>query len=205
MFGLQSVPMSEAGTFDRAYYQRFYLDPKTRVLDRAQVKKLGNFACSYVSYLDLSVRRVLDMGCGVGHWKAVVRKHFPQAAYQGVEFSSYLCERYGWEQGSVVDYREKTPFDFVICQGVLPYLDARAAKQAIANLGALCRGALYLEAVTQEDWDQGVVDKRRTDRNMQFHPARFYRRALDPHFISLGGGVWLSRAARVPTYALERA
>ncbi len=197
--------MTAAGIFDRAYYERFYLDPKTRVNDRAQVKKLGDFACSYLQYLDVPVRRVLDMGCGVGHWKSVVRKRFPDALYQGVEYSEYLCKRYGWEQGSVLDYRAKTVFDFVICQGVLPYLSARAAKESIDNLGALCRGVLYLEAVTQEDWDEGVVDRRRTDRSMQFRPARFYRKALAPHFVSIGGGLWLSRSARVPTYALERA
>jgi len=191
--------------FDRAYYRRFYEDPKTRVSDAAQVAKLGDFVCSYLEYLELPVRRILDVGCGVGHWRGVLRRHFPSARYQGVEFSAYLCERYGWEQGSVVDYRAKQPFDLVVCQGVLPYLDAKSAKAAMDNLGTLCRGALYLEAVTQEDWDEGVLDKRRTDNGMQLRPARFYRRGLAEHFVPMGGGVWLSRRARVPTYALERA
>jgi SAM-dependent methyltransferase len=196
---------ASSAIFDRAYYERFYLDPKTRVSDRAQVERLGEFVCSYLSYLELAPRRVLDLGCGVGHWRAIVQRRFPSVRYQGVEYSAYLCELYGWEQGSVVDYRSKQPFDLVICQGVLPYLSAGDARRAIDNLGALCRGALYLEAVTREDWDEGVVDKRRTDRSMQLRPARFYRRALAPHFVALGGGVWLSRRARVPTYALEHA
>ncbi|MFT3928298.1 MAG: class I SAM-dependent methyltransferase [Myxococcales bacterium] len=191
-------------SFDRAYYERFYEDPKTRVSDRAQVAKLGDFVCSYLSYLELPVRRMLDVGCGVGHWQSTLRRHFPSARYQGVEYSQYLCERYGWEQGSVVDYRAKQPFDLVICQGVLPYLDARAAKAAIDNLGSLCRGALYVEAVTKEDWDDGILDKRRTDRSMQLRPARFYRRALSAHFQAIGGGLWLSNRARVALYALER-
>jgi len=191
-------------TFDRAYYQRFYEDPKTRVNDRAQVAKLADFVCSYLHYLELPVRRMLDVGCGVGHWQSLLRRQFPSARYQGVEFSAYLCERYGWEQGSVVDYQAKQPFDLVICQGVLPYLGARDAKAALDNLGALCRGALYVEAVTKEDWDDGVLDKRRTDRSMQLRPARFYRRALSAHFTPLGGGLWLSKRARVPVYALER-
>jgi SAM-dependent methyltransferase len=192
-------------TFDRAYYARFYENPKTRVIDKAQVAKLGDFVFGYLSYLDLPLRRVLDMGCGVGHWRSQVARHAPSARYIGVEYSEYLCERHGWERGSVTDFRSRQPFDFVICQGVLPYLDARNAKLAISNLGALCRGVLYLEAVTKEDWDDGVVDKRRTDRAMQLRPARFYRRALAEHFVALGGGLFLSQRARVPTYALERA
>jgi hypothetical protein len=192
-------------SFDRAYYERFYLDPKTRVSDGAQIARLSDFVCSYLAYLDLPVRRVLDMGCGIGLWQPVMRRHFPSARYQGVEYSAYLCERYGWDQGSVVDYKSKQPFDLVICQGVLPYLDAKAAKAAIENLGSLCRGALYLEAVTKEDWDDGIVDKRRTDRAMQLRPASFYRRALTKHFVSLGGGLWLSHRSKAAVYALEKA
>lgn len=191
--------------FDRHYYERFYLDPKTRVTDRAAIDRLGDFACSYLQYWALPVARVLDVGCGIGLWRSVVARHFPSATYQGLEVSEYLCEQYGWQRGSVVDYRAKARFDFVICQGVLPYLDARAAKRAIDNLGALCRGALYLEAITKEDWESGIIDKRRTDGSMKLRSAGWYRRALVPHFTHVGGGIWLSKRSKVAIYALERA
>ncbi len=191
--------------FDRQYYQRFYRNPKTRVSDRAALDRLGDFVCSYLRYLPVPVTRVLDLGCGLGLWRQVVARHFPRARYRGVEISEYLCEHYGWERGSVADYRSKTPFDLVICQGVLPYLQRGAATRAIANLGALCRGALYLEAVTRDDWDGGVIDERRTDRAMLLRSAAWYRRALAPHFLAVGGGVWLSRRSQVAVYALERA
>jgi SAM-dependent methyltransferase len=189
--------------FDRAYYERFYHNKNTRVLDRAQLDRLGDFVCSYLRYLDASPQRVLDLGCGIGLWQAVIARHFPRAAYQGVEYSAYLCERYGFEQGSVLDYQARESFDFVICQGVLPYLGARDVRKAVANLATLCRGVLYLEAVTKEDWDEGIIDKRRTDRAMQFHPAALYRRALARHFRCLGGGLWLSLRSALPVYALE--
>jgi trans-aconitate methyltransferase len=189
--------------FDRKYYDRFYLDPKTRVVDRAAIERLGAFVCSYLRYLELPVANVLDLGCGIGLWRDVLRAELPSARYQGVEYSSYLCEKFGWEQGSVVDYRSKSRFDLVVCQGVLPYLDARAAKTAIENLAKLCRGALYLEAVTREDWDDGVVDKRKTDRAMQLRSAAFYRRALAGHFVALGGGLFAAKRAKVALYALE--
>jgi predicted TPR repeat methyltransferase len=190
--------------FDRAYYERFYHSKGTRVQDREQVDRLADFVCSYLRYLELPVRRVLDLGCGIGLWRPAMERHFPRARYQGVEYSAYLCETYGWEQGSVVDYAAREPFDLIICQGVLPYLSAADVKRAAANLGRLCRGALYLEAVTREDWEGGVLDKRRTDRAMNFHPARLYRRALGASFQPIGGGLWLSERAQASLYELEK-
>ena len=191
--------------FDRRYYERFYLDPKTRVTDPTAIARLGDFVCTYLQYLPIEVSRALDLGCGIGHWRDVLRRHFPAASYQGVEVSDYLCEQFGWQRGSVVDYRSKARFDLVICQGVLPYLGAREAKRAIENLAALCRGALYLEAITSDDYESGVIDKRRTDASMQLRRAAWYRRALAPHFVAAGGGVWVAKRAKVALYALEQA
>jgi trans-aconitate methyltransferase len=190
--------------FDSNYYRRFYRDPKTRVTDKRSAERLGNFVCSYLRYLELPLARALDLGCGLGHWKAVVKRHYPRARYQGVEYSEYLCEQYGWEQGSVVDYRSKKPFDFVICQGVLPYLNKADAKRAIENLADLCAGALYLEAITRDDLDAGIIDTKRTDGSMQLRPGSFYRRALAPYFTAVGGGVWLSKRAAPVLYHLEQ-
>lgn len=197
-------------TFDEAYYQRFYFDKKTSVVDPAHMERLGAFVCSYLTYLRVPVLRVLDVGCGIGLWKGIVERHFPAARYKGVEFSPYLCERFGWERGSVVDYRARDaagrpaePFDFVICQGVLPYLDVADLKKALANLGALCRGALYLEAVSREDFERDIVDEDLTDGRVFRHRAALYRSGLAPYFLELGGGLWLSRQAEVPLFTLE--
>jgi SAM-dependent methyltransferase len=198
--------LARAGArFDRAYYARFYENPRTRVTDRAQVQRLAGFVAGYLAYLGVGVRRVLDLGCGMGLWREPLARAFPAARYQGVELSAYLCERFGWTQGSVVDFSAKRPFDLVVCQGVLPYLGAGEARRALANLARLCRGALYLEAVTSDDLRAGVIDRQRTDAGMQLRSRAFYMRALAPHFVPVGGGVFVARAARVPLYALERA
>ena len=189
--------------FDEAYYERFYFDKKTSVADPGHVERLGAFVCSYLQYLRVPVARVLDVGCGIGLWRDVVARHFPLATFQGVEYSEYLCELFGWERGSVVDYRASAPFDLVICQGVLPYLSADDAKAAMANLGRLCQGALYVEAVTREDWELGILDEGLTDARMFRHRAQLYRRGLGSHFSEVGGGVWLSENAEVPLFALE--
>ncbi|HEY2256924.1 MAG TPA: class I SAM-dependent methyltransferase [Variovorax sp.] len=192
-----------AATFDEAYYRRYYFNKKTRVVDPQHVERLGAFVCAYLRYLRVPVRRVLDVGCGIGLWRGIVARHFPQAGYHGVEFSEYLCGRYGWERGSVVDYQAGKPFDFVICQGVLPYLGVAGLKQALRNLGTLSQGALYVEAVTREDFERDIVDEDLTDPRIFRHRAEMYRRGLSEHFQEMGGGLWLSRHAEVPVFSLE--
>ena len=194
---------ASATIFDEAYYQRFYFDKKTSVVDPAHVDRLGAFVGAYLQYLRVPVRRVLDVGCGIGLWKGLIARHFPEASYQGVEISDYLCQRYGWQQGSVVDYAASEPFDLVICQGVLPYLSPPDLRRALANLGRLSRGALYVEAVSREDYEQDIIDEDLTDARLFRHRAELYRRGLAEHALELGGGVWLSRQAQVPLFALE--
>jgi predicted TPR repeat methyltransferase len=189
--------------FDKAYYERFYFNKKTSVVDPAHVERLGAFVCSYLQFIRVPVRRVLDVGCGIGLWRDVISRHYPHARFHGVEYSEYLCERYGWERGSVVDYQAKTPFDLVICQGVLPYLTQADLAVALRNLKQLCSGALYVEAVAREDWEQEVLDEAKTDPRLFKHSAQVYRRGLSAGFTELGGGVWLSKQANLPLFALE--
>ncbi|SFM83118.1 trans-aconitate 2-methyltransferase [Variovorax sp. OV329] len=196
---------ADAATFGESYYQRYYFDKKTSVADPQHIERLGDFVCNYLKYLRVPVERVLDVGCGIGLWRDIVARHFPQASFQGVEISQYLCERYGWERGSVVDYQAKAPFDLVICQGVLAYLNPQDLKRALRNLGTLCRGALYMEVVTREDYERDIVDEDLTDPQLFRHRADTYRHGLARHFKEMGGGVWLSRQSDVPVFALESA
>lgn len=196
---------ADKNLFDEAYYQRYYFDKKTSVADPEHVQRLGAFVCSYLQFIRVPVRRVLDVGCGIGLWRDVVKRHYPHAEFHGVEYSEYLCGRFGWEHGSVVDYTAKAPFDLAICQGVLPYLSAADAKLAMRNLARLCTGALYVEAVAREDFEQDIVDETLTDPRLFKHRAQLYRDGLNEGFIELGGGVWLSRKADLPVFALERA
>ena len=189
--------------FDAGFYRRYYRDPRTRVASRADALKLGRFACAYVDYLGFRVRRVLDAGCGLGHLRAAVRERFPRARYVGLEASEYLCRRYGWQRGSVVDYAPERPFDLVFCHDVLQYLDDRSAARAVANLGRLCGGALYFSVLTAEDWRRNA-DHARTDSGVTLRPAAWYRRRLARHFRHLGGGVLARRGFDPLLWELER-
>jgi SAM-dependent methyltransferase len=88
---------------------------------------MAEFISAYLRYLEIDVRRILDVGCGLGHLLRALARRFPRARTVGVEQSDYLCERYGWEKGSVTAYESGTPFDLVVCNDVLQYLDDRDA------------------------------------------------------------------------------
>jgi SAM-dependent methyltransferase len=197
-------PDTKRERFDAAYYDRFYRQRGTRVSDERETAKLGRFVCSYVDYLGLPVRHVLDAGCGLGRWRGVIAEHYPRARYTGIEVSEYLCDELGWTRASIAAYRPRARYDLVICQGVLQYLDDREADAALDNLGQLCRGVLYLEALTAEDW-RDACDQRATDGAVHRRPAAFYRERLAKRFVALGGGLFVHEDAGIVLYALERA
>jgi SAM-dependent methyltransferase len=190
--------------FDRAYYQRFYFNPRTAVTSRAEMTSRGRLICGCVDYVGLPVRSILDAGCGVGLLRAPLLRSLRGARYVGLEYSAYLCERYGWLQGSIDTFRTRERFDLVVCYDVLQYLSAAQASRAIANLARWCRGALYFGALTTEDWRDNC-DQSRTDRIAGLRPGRWYRRELSRHFVALGCGMWLRRDLPLTLWNLDTA
>ena len=190
--------------FDRAYYQRFYFNPRTAVTSRAEMGARARLIAGCVDYVGLPVRSILDAGCGIGLLRAPLQRSLRRARYVGLEYSEYLCERYGWLQGSVDSFRTRERFDLVVCYDVLQYLSAAQARRAIANLARWCRGALYFGALTSEDWRDNC-DQSRTDRIPGLRPGRWYRHELSRHFVALGCGMWLRRDLPLTLWNLDAA
>ena len=188
--------------FDQQYYERFYENPKTRALEPDGFRRLGEYVCSALVYLEQPVKRVLDIGCGMGYWRELLENRFPGCSYQGVEVSDYLCQRFGWKQASVVNYRSRWPYDLVICSDVLQYLDDTQARTAIDNLAQLCRGVMYFGALTREDWERNC-DQSRTDEQGYLRTGKWYRAQLGQHFQNMGGGLYVSHESPVVLYELE--
>ena len=187
--------------FDAAYYDRFYRNPKTRATSPQEQDLQAQFIASYVRYLAIPISHIIDIGCGLGTLLGSLQQAFPDAVCTGVEVSEYMCETYGWTQGSAVDYHSE-PQDLVVCSDVLGYLDDTMCSKAIDNLARLTGSALYLSVLTQEDMD--ICDTEHTDMSQQVRPYTWYRQRLDKHFIGAGGGLFLRKPLDVPLWRMER-
>ena len=188
--------------FGRAYYQRYYHDPRTAVTSRGEMRARARLIAAGCEHLGLPVRRILEAGCGTGLLRAQLKRLMPRAQYVALEASEYLCQRYGWHSGRIEDYRSRTPFDLVVCYDVLQYLDGAAAARALANFAQLCRGALYFSALTRHDFEHNC-DVRRTDPDVHLRSARWYRRRLTPRFREAGLGLWVRRGVPLTLWELE--
>ena len=70
-------------------------------------------------------------------------------------------------------------------------------------MAGMCRGFLYVEAVTARDLRE-VVDRSKTDVSVRARPATFYRRLLARHFERLGCGLHHVKGGDKVFYDLER-
>lgn len=193
-----------AGTagFDRAYYQRYYFNPRTAVASRSEVRARAHLIAACSAHVGLPVRRILDAGCGTGLLRAALTRRLPRAHYVALESSDYLCERYGWVHGRIEEFRARAPFDLIVCYDVLQYLESSAAERALANFGRLCRGLLYFTALTRFDYEQNC-DQGRTDASVHLRSARWYRTRLARRFNEVGLGFWVRRGAPLTLWELE--
>jgi SAM-dependent methyltransferase len=189
--------------FDEAYYRRFYFDSRTAVTSKAEMRARGELIGAYAQHIGLPVRRLLDAGCGIGMLRAPLLRAFPHAEYTGLEFSDFLCRKYGWTHGSLADW-SADPFDLVVCYDVLQYLDDYTAARALANLGRLTRGVLYLSALTARDWRENC-DRTRTDSDVHLRDAVWYGARLRRNFRPAGVGFWVRRGAPLTTWEMETA
>lgn len=188
--------------FDKAYYDRFYRNPGTRAVSPAAARRQAGFIAGYLRFMEVPVKRIADIGCGLGQVLGALENEYPRAKTQGVEYSEYLCTKYGWDQGSVVTYQSKSAFDLVVCNDVLAYLNDKDCSTAIANLAQLTRSAVFLGILTAEDWD--LCDQKRTDPDQYLRSKVWYRRRLAKYFVSVGGGMYLKKPLDYPVWTLDQ-
>jgi SAM-dependent methyltransferase len=192
-----------SNNFTAAYFRKFYLNAATRVVTPAEMHGRAALIAGILRQCQIPVRSILDAGCGIGLLRLPFKQLLPRARYVGLEASEYLCERFRWTHGSITDFVPRTPFDLVVCYDVLQYLSDREAARAIVNLGKVARGALYVSALTSEDWRENC-DRSRTDRAVHLRSGAWYRRRLSKSFRYIGFGVWARKNVTTILWEMER-
>ena len=195
-----AAPGTPRTVFDAAYYRRFYRERP--VHDRRRVSRLAEAVTGFMGWWGLPVRSVLDVGAGTGLWRSWFRDHRPGVRYRSIDISEYACHRYGHERHDISSWRPQRPSDLVVCHGVLQYLDNASCRSAIDNLALATRGVLFLEVPTAADRDD-VIDPAFTDLDIHWRTGPWYRARLRTHFLTLGCGIFVARAAGSRFYELE--
>jgi len=78
--------------------------------------------------------------------------------------------------------------------------DMEAAK-ALKNITRLTKKALFFGALTKEDWK--LCDKDRTDPEVYLRGSNWYRKRLGPHFLPVGGGLFLKKPTEAVIWTLD--
>jgi SAM-dependent methyltransferase len=173
--------------YDRAYFEKWYRDPRHRVRGSADLSRRVHLAIAVAEYLlGRPVRSVLDVGCGEGVWQPVVRRLRPRAEYLGVDSSAYAVRRFGARRhirfgrlATLPEHVDAGPFDLIVCSDVLNYLSAAELARGLRHVRNLLGGVAYLELYTHDDQIVGDLQgyARRTSA---YYRRLFARLGLTP-------------------------
>lgn len=192
-------------TYDRAYFERWYHNRRTRVNTHAEVRrKVATAVASAEYFLRRPLRTVLDIGCGEGAWLQHLRALRPRVVYAGLDSSEYAVERFGASRNIRRATFGELPslglfaYDLIVCADVLHYVDEAEIRPGIAEIARICEGVAFVEVLTSEDDVMGDLDA------FQFRPAAWYRNAFRKVGMSqVGPYCWLGPDRREEVAELE--
>ena len=191
-------------TYDRAYFDRWYR--RGGIGGRQRLARKVALAVATAEYhLERPLRRVLDVGCGEGAWRAPLLALRPKLRYLGFDSSQYAVARHGRRRNlhfaRFADFghlRPCPPVDLLVCSDVLHYLSVREIDRGLPGLAELCGGVAFLETFGREDQAEG------DEHDFRQRPAMFYRRRFEAAgFRQLGSHCWLSPTLAPFATALE--
>lgn len=194
--------------YDRAYFDKWYRDPRHAVDSPAEVRRKAAMAVAMTEYyLGRPIRNVLDVGCGEGNWRAPVRKLRPGVDYRGLDASEYVVERYGRSRhiglarfGALEYLRFEAPFDLVICSNVLHYIGATEVRRGLSGLDEQLEGLAFIEVYTTRD-DVVGDDVDYVARSPAWYLRCFGKAGLVP----VGSHAYAGSCVRSRLLALEQA
>lgn len=193
-------------SYDRAYYDKWYHDPKHAIASPAEVRRKVALAVALAEYyLGRPIRNVLDIGCGEALWRAPLRKLRPDVEYRGLDASEYVVARYGRTRniglarfGMLEHLRFETPFDLILCTNVLHYIGAAELRRGLSGLDELLEGVAFIEVFTSRDDTEGD-DEDYTARS----PAWYLRLFKEAGLIPVGSHAYVGTHLAPQLLALE--
>ena len=192
--------------YDREYFEHWYRSPHAIVRPDVVARKV-RLALAAVEYvLGRRARSVLDVGCGEGAWRPLLRRLRPGLRYVGVDSSEYAVQRYGRRRGirrGTLGHLDrlglKRPFDLVVCADVLEYVPTPEVRAGLRHLRMLTGGLAYIEAFA-------VTDDMVGDREQwHYRSARAYRELFrEADLVPCGLHCYVPRERLGNVAALER-
>ena len=201
------APRAAAKLYDRAYFDRWYRDPRHTVVHRGVLARRVQLAVAAAEYLlERPIRTVLDVGCGEAPWRALLRQARPAVRYVGVDSSAYAVRRFGRRRnlrlgtlGGLGRLGLEGPFDLIVCSDVLHYVPTAEARRGLKAIARLLGGVAFLELFAAEDETEG------DDLGFQRRSAATYRRLFrEAGLIHLGLHCYAGRMLRDELITFER-
>jgi len=180
--------------YDRAYFERWYRNPRRRVTSASDLGRTVRFVAAAADHvLGRPLRTVLDVGCGEGRWRAALRRERPAVRYLGIDPSPYAVARFGRRRGvrlgtmgdlATLDLDDT--YDLVVCDDVLHYVPLGELRRGLRALGPRVGGLAYLAVHAAEDDVTGDL------RGFQRRRAATYRRLFaEVGLVAAGMHCWL--------------
>lgn len=182
--------------YDQAYFDRWYRS-RRRVITPESTRRNAALALATAEVLlERRVRRVLDIGCGEGQWRSVLRRLRPGLRWTGVDPSDYAIHRFGRQRGirkggfadlPTLGLRGK--FDLIICSNVIHYVPTPDLKRGLQTIAEHLDGVAWLEVHTSDDPVTGDTEE------MHLRSERQYRRMFsEAGLVAVGMHCWVPRA-----------
>jgi SAM-dependent methyltransferase len=191
--------------YDKAYYERWYRSSRRVVTPAATLRKARLALAAAEFVLGREVRTVLDVGCGEGPWRRILKQARPAIDYTGVDSSEYVVRRYGKRRnirlgtlGSLGGIGLRGKYDLVICVDVVSYIPTPELKRGLTAVRRLARGIAYIDAYT-------IADEFVGDLHGWHHRSETaYRKMFAAAgLVACGLNCWLPRAEEYRMTALE--
>jgi SAM-dependent methyltransferase len=191
--------------YDQAYYERWYRSTRRVVTPGATLRKARLALAATEFALGRQVRSVLDVGCGEGLWRRVLKRARPNIEYTGVDSSDYVVRRYGQRRnilqgtlGTLHRLGLQGKYDLIVCADVVSYVSTPELQRGLATIRRLLRGIAYVDAYTISDEFVGDLD------GWHHRSEATYRKLFaTAGLVACGLNCWMPRAETYRMSALE--